>query len=415
MWSTRVDTCMDRDELQDWLRLTLTPGIGAEKTRRLLAAFGLPAQVLAQNHQALAEVVGPKLAQALHHPGPELQDAIDRTWQWLQTPKDHAVQPAVLTLGDPDYPASLLALEDPPPLIYLLGRMDLWRAARLNAGDGGHAFPSGAAVAVVGSRNPTPQGASHAQRFAHALAQAGVTVVSGLALGVDGAAHQGALEAQPAHPGLATLAVVGTGLDRVYPRQHRELAHRISEHGLLISEYPLGTPPLTANFPRRNRLIAGLSRATLVIEAALKSGSLITARLASEQGKDVMALPGSILSPQARGCHALIRQGARLVEAPDEVLEEIGWNATPRMSLAETASKNPKKIADNPAPARVTHQIDSENPLLRQMGHDPVSLDALVMRTGLNTAQLQTELLTLELEGQVLRLPGGRFQRAGLA
>lgn len=406
---------MDREELQSWLHLTLTPGVGAEKTRRLLAAFGLPALVLAQPHDALADVVGPKLAQALLHPAPELQDAVDRTWQWLHPPQENTVERAVLTLGDPDYPASFLALEDPPPLIYLLGRMDLWRAERARTSEGGYAFPSGSAVALVGSRNPTPQGVHHAQRFAQALAQAGVTVVSGLALGIDGAAHEGALAAQPAHPGLATLAVVGTGLDRVYPRQHRDLAHRICVHGLLISEYPLGTPPLTANFPRRNRLIAGLSRATLVIEAALKSGSLITARLASEQGKDVMALPGSILSPQARGCHALIRQGARLVEAPEDVLEEIGWGGTSPASAPKVKANNPENIANYQASTPTQAIFDSENPLLKQMGHDPVSLDALVMRTGLDAAQLQTELLTLELDGLVLRLPGARFQRAGQA
>lgn len=253
-------------------------------------------------------------------------------------------------------------------------------------------------VAVVGSRNPTPQGLFNAREFARALAQSGLTVVSGLALGVDGAAHEGALQgAATDRP--ATLAVVGTGLDRVYPRQHLELAHRVARHGFLVSEFSLGTPALAPNFPRRNRLIAGLSQATLVVEAALKSGSLVTARLASEQGREVLAIPGSIHAPQSRGCHALIKQGAKLVESAEDVLQELRAPAVGRNGVG------------CPAPAPVLPRGDEDAALLAQLGHDPVSLDALLARTGFDTATLQARLLELELAGAVARLPGGLFQR----
>lgn len=262
-------------------------------------------------------------------------------------------------------------------------------------------------MAIVGSRNPTPQGSANARQFARTLAAQGICVVSGLALGIDGAAHEGALDgAPPSAPGPATIAVIGTGIDRVYPRQHRDLAHRIAARGLIVSEYPLGTPPLPGNFPRRNRLIAGLSQGTLVVEAALQSGSLITARLASEQGKEVFAIPGSIHSPQSRGSHALIRQGAKLVETAQDVLEELRW---PQAVLAMT----------NEAAGAVSAPDDDLNhphqELLQALGADPVSLDALQARTGLQTATLQAQLLELELAGQVGRLPGGLFQRLGQA
>jgi len=221
-------------------------------------------------------------------------------------------------------------------------------------------------------------------------------VVSGLALGIDGAAHNGALEAGGGPHRLATVAVVGTGLDRVYPARHRDLAHRIAANGLIVSEYPLGTPPLNQNFPKRNRIIAGLSRGTLVVEAALRSGSLITARLAAEQGRDVFAIPGSIHSPQSRGCHALIRQGAKLVESVGDVLEEL------RLDVPASAGAQNGQ-AETPSAG--------ESGLLADLGFDPISLDALCARTGSGAAELQARLLELELEGQVARLPGGLFQR----
>ncbi len=272
---------MERDELAAWLRLTLTPGVGNATVRKLLAAFGLPQAVFAQSEQTLHQLVSAQQATALLDVPAGLETLAERTWHWLEETNGD-VQRRVATLGDAAYPVSLLHIEDPPLLLYLMGQLAL-------------PAPAPAAIAIVGSRNPTPQGESNARQFAHAFAQAGLTVISGLALGIDGAAHAGALEGAEAsghHDGhWATIAVVGTGLDRVYPGRHRDLAHRIAHHGLLISEYPLGTPPLSANFPKRNRIISGLSLGTLVVEAALKSGSLITARLASEQGKDIFAIP----------------------------------------------------------------------------------------------------------------------------
>lgn len=384
---------MEPDELAAWLRLQLTPGVGNDSARRLLAAFGLPQAIFAQSAAALRQVVTPAQASALAQQPDGLVAAIDAASQWLATPEDGLARRLVV-LGDAAYPPALLAIEDPPPMLWLLGQVQ-----RLEATDGG--WPA-AALALVGSRNPTPQGLHNAREFAHALCAANLAIVSGLALGVDGAAHEGALaaidEAAPARR-LATIAVVGTGLDRVYPRQHRELAHRIARHGLIVSEYPLGTPPLAANFPRRNRLIAGLSQGTLVVEAALQSGSLVTARLASEQGKEVFAIPGSIHSPLSRGAHALLRQGAKLVEVAQDVLEEL------RLPVATAP------VAASPGVQSRQPGGDDADGLLKALGADPVSLDVLQARTGLATELLQARLLELELDGLIGRLPGGLFQR----
>ncbi|HEX7865546.1 MAG TPA: DNA-processing protein DprA [Variovorax sp.] len=376
---------MERAELAGWLRLSLTPGIGDGAARRLLAAFGLPERIFAQPDAALREVVSHAQAEALTQPPAGLQAQIDLTWQWLHAGDDQVSRRAV-TLGDAGYPASLLEMADPPLMLYVLGASDF------------DLTQLGHSIAVVGSRNPTPQGATNARSFARALGEAGLPVVSGLALGVDGAAHLGALDAAGDAHRLATVAVVGTGLDRVYPARHRDLAHRITLQGLIVSELPLGTPPLTQNFPKRNRLIAGLARGTLVVEAALQSGSLITARLTSEQGKEVFAIPGSIHSPQSRGCHALIRQGAKLVESVSDILEELPPLQAPR-------------IAPSPAPNGASTASSAENPLLEALGHEPVSLDALGARTGWGAAALQAKMLELELDGHVARLPGGLFQR----
>jgi DNA processing protein len=383
---------MERDELAGWLRLHLTPGIGNSTARRLLAAFGLPAQIFAQTAAALGQVAGVQQTAALLQEPVELPALLETTWAWLQSdPQRHRV----LTLGDAAYPQSLLQMEDPPLLLYGMGAPAAWQADGLNA-------TLARCIAVVGSRNPTPQGIANARQFSLALAQAGWTVVSGLALGVDGAAHAGALDGASATP-LATVAVVGTGLDRVYPKQHRDLAHRIAQHGVLLSEYPLGTPPHAANFPRRNRIIAGLARGTLVVEAALQSGSLITARLAAEQGKEVFAIPGSIHSTQARGCHALIRQGAKLVECAQDILEELQTEPP-----SDSASNS---IAAHTDDTGANAEKESQNSLLQALGFDPVGLDALLARTGLDTPTLQVRLLELELQGQLGRLPGGLFQR----
>jgi DNA processing protein len=383
---------MERDELGAWLRLQLTPGVGNGSARRLLATFGLPANIFTQPIAALQQVVNATQALAIVQVPTELNSQLEVTWAWLQAEPGHR---HVLTLADPAYPQSLLNMEDPPLLLYAMGPPAIWEKGGIN-----HTVDR--AVAIVGSRNPTPQGAANARQFAVALTQAGLTVVSGMALGVDGSAHEGALEGSL--PGaLATIAVVGTGLDRVYPKQHRVLAHRIAQCGILLSEYPLGTPPLAANFPKRNRIIAGLSRGTLVVEAALQSGSLITARLATEQGKDVFAIPGSIHSTQARGCHALIKQGAKLVESAQDVLEEL--------QLAIPLEFATKKIAPYAATTGTNGLFGEDSPLLSALGFDATSLDTLQARTGLDTANLQAQLMALELDGEVARLPGGLFLR----
>ena len=396
VWSAHADPFVQREELADWLRLTLTPGVGNTTARQLLAAFGLPDQVFAQPVTALGEVCSARQAAALQREPAELQAQLEVTWDWLQQDPDRR---RILTLGDSAYPPSLLNMEDPPTLLYGMGSPHAWLQGGLAAG-------SARSVAVVGSRNPTPQGAANARQFAQSLAQAGLTVVSGLALGVDGAAHEGALEGAAVDQ-LATVAVVGTGLDRVYPKQHLNLAHRIAQRGVLLSEYPLGTPPLAANFPKRNRIISGLACGTLVVEAALQSGSLITARLAVEQGKDVFAIPGSIHSTQARGCHALIKQGAKLVECAQDILEEL--------HLAPTAISALDSVACDAASTGAEDGLDADSSLLSALGFDPVSLDALQARTGLDTASLQAHLMTLELQQRVARLPGGLFQRMAQA
>src|SRR5690606_15635816 len=305
----------------------------------------------------------------------------DRTLQWADEPGHH-----VLTLADPAYPQSLLTIADPPVLLYVTGD-----PARL-------AQP---ALAVVGARSATPGGCDNARAFARHLAGHGWCVVSGLAQGIDAAAHEGALQAGA--QGAGTVAVMGTGIDRVYPARHRDLAHQIAAHGARVSELPLGMGPLPHHFPRRNRLVAGLARGVLVVEAARQSGSLITARLAGESGREVFAIPGSIHSPLSRGCHALIRQGAKLVETAQDITDELG--AATRAGRAKASGVATPDEASGPGTAA------PESPLLRALGFDPLHLDALQARTGLDIATLNVQLLELELAGHVARLDGGRFQR----
>ena len=372
---------MDTEELRAWLRLALTPGVGNTTARKLLTAFGSAQAIFEQSSATLQQLGSDKLASSLRSEPPSLAAQLQTTTDWLKAGDDRRIA----VLGDTAYPAALLDIEDPPLMLYMLGTL---------ASQSDKAIKTIAnSLAIVGSRNPTPQGESNARQFARAFGGAGICVVSGLALGIDGAAHDGAMLG-----GGETIAVVGTGLDRVYPKKHLDLAHRIARQGMIISEFPLGTPPLTANFPKRNRIISGLSRGTLVVEAALQSGSLITARLAAEQGKEVFAIPGSIHSPQSRGCHALIKQGAKLVEVAQDVLEEL------RLVPAGSGAALEASEADEAVSAR-------DDPLLAALGFDPVSLDALQARTGLDTAHLQAGLLELELDGQVARLPGGLFQR----
>lgn len=364
---------MHAADTADWLRLTLIPGIGGETQRKLLAAFGLPQNIFAASRGTLRSVVGNKAADLLL--GADNGALVDAALAWAQLPGQQ-----ILTLADPAYPRSLLDIPDPPTLLYVRGS-----CAMLNR----------PALAVVGSRNATAQGAGNARAFAAALAAEGFAIVSGLALGIDAAAHRGALDAAG-----TTVAVIGTGADRLYPSRNRELAEEIVAKGAIISEFPLGTPAAAANFPRRNRLISGLARGVLVVEAALESGSLITARLAGEQGREVFAIPGSIHSPQARGCHHLLRQGAKLVETARDVLEELGESAGPAATPAAVASPAIGPIAS-----------DTGARILDLAGFDPVSFDELAGRAGLTADALSVILLRLELDGRVSSLPGGRYQR----
>jgi DNA processing protein len=367
---------MDVDELSAWLRLLETPKVGRESARKLLSSFGSPDAVLRASAAARCEVVSSSIAQALAAKPDTLDALVRATTTWLANSTADSPR-AIIALGDPRYPAQLLNSADPPLLLYTQGQTE-WLSA-----------PS---VAVVGSRNPTPQGIDNARQFAQHLSQAGLTVVSGLALGIDGAAHAGALP----HPG-RTIAVVGTGLDRVYPRGHRDLAHRIAQLGLIMSEYPIGSAPLPHHFPQRNRIIAGLAQGLLVVEATLQSGSLISARLALESSREVFAIPGSIHAPQSRGCHALLKQGAKLVESGQDILEELRWHQSA------------------PVPRSPDDPEESTDPVLLALGYDPVSLDALLARTGSSASAINTRLLELELQGHVARLPGQLFQRMALA
>lgn len=363
----------DFSDLSDWIRLEQTPGVGPAFAQRLLHRFGLPSAIFRAQPDELRSLVPPPVAQALlAPPSPSVSDLIKRTLAWMHEPGN-----VVLTLADAAYPQALLDIGDPPLVLYAKGRHELLNKL---------------AIAIVGSRNATRQGVMDAARFAESLTQAGWNVVSGLALGIDTAAHEGSLRAAGLQHAGSTVAVIGTGLDIVYPARNRDLSQRISEAGCLLSEYPLGTPATAANFPRRNRLISGLSRGVLVVEAAAHSGSLITARMALEQGRDVFAIPGSIHSPLSKGCHQLIKQGAKLVECAQDVLEEFGaWDMPPGGETL-TAAEEP-------------------DPILEALGFAPVHIDVLASDLKKNVADLINRLLQLEIEGRVEMLPGGLYRR----
>jgi DNA processing protein len=412
--STLNPKLLRREELSAWLRLCMTSGVGNQHARKLLTAFGLPQAIFAQPQLALKQVVSAAMAQALQVIPENFEAQLKTTWDWLEAgtldPVTGQNNRVFLTLADSRYPNSLLNIEDPPLVLYLQGHVDLiWQLDHkdpIQRGDLQGKSPYKHVkdgIAMVGSRNPTPQGLATAHVFAQSFTQAGLVVVSGLALGIDGAAHEGALEGRQNSDEGCTIAVIGTGLDRVYPSKHLALAHRIVEHGLMVSEFPLGTPPLPANFPKRNRIISALSLGTLVVEAAVKSGSLITARLANEQGKEVFAIPGSIHSTQSRGCHALLKQGAKLVESAQDVLEELRLQLTPPLVP-------PSKLLQTSHAATAIEDVEPDD-LVKSLGYDPVSLDALVARTGWHASTLQVRLMELELDGQVARLPGGLYQR----
>ncbi|HUL41425.1 MAG TPA: DNA-processing protein DprA [Burkholderiales bacterium] len=354
----------DKDT-ENWLALSLVPGLGNESCRKLLLAFKEPDAILRASHSQLARVVSSELAGSITQ-GAD-RSAILGALKWLEQDRN-----SLITIADDEYPRLLLQIPDPPLLFYVKGRRDL-----LN-------FPS---LAIVGSRNATPQGIANAESFARNLSDAGLTILSGLAVGIDAAAHRGGLNGAG-----SSIAVVGTGLDIVYPGRNRDLAYMLAERGALISEFPLGTPAIASNFPRRNRVISGMARGCLVVEAALSSGSLITARCALEQGREVFAIPGSIHSPLSKGCHALLKQGAKLAESVQDILEEIGW----------------QKAQDN----RVLVGREEETlPLLDHLGFDPCNIDTLCARSQLSPDAVTAILLKLELAGRVAALPGGLFQR----
>lgn len=361
----------DADSAAAWLRLTLIPGVGGAGQRALLKAFGSPAAIFEASAEALASVIGSDLARTARQTPTQAQ--IDAALDW-SADSGHTL----LTLDHPAYPAALFDLSDPPSLLYAHGALDVLA-------------PPG--LAVVGSRNATAGGLQTAERFARSLAEAGFSVISGLALGIDTAAHLGALAANPSG---RTVAVIGTGIDRVYPARNQGLAHRIvGEGGLILSEFPLATGVQAHHFPRRNRIIAALAKGVLVVEAAVESGSLITARLGGELGREVFAIPGSIHSPQSRGCHRLIREGAKLVESAQDIFEELP--PLERSSACENFSPLPL----------------SSHPLLDALGGDPVSLDLVLERSGLTADAALAMLFELELSGHVATLPGGRYQRLG--
>jgi DNA processing protein len=354
-----------------WLALHRTPGVGPITFARLLEQFGCPENVF--SNPAEAELVSSRTRSALLQPD---WQQIENDLRWFDSADRH-----IVTLHDSRYPELLKQIADPPSLLFVQGDVDLlsqWQ------------------IALVGSRNPSASGRDTAYEFGRYLAQGGITICSGLAMGIDAAAHKGALAVEG-----KTVAVIGTGLDRVYPAKHRELAHEIASTGAIVSEFALGTEPRAENFPRRNRIISGLSLGTLVVEAALQSGSLITARMAMEQGREVFAIPGSIHNPLARGCHQLIRQGAKLVENANDILEELG--ALAGVQSVENTDEPEQELSEN--------TDDDYQVLLNHLGYDPIQIDKLIERCGLTADAVSSMLLLLELQGKVESFAGGRYAR----
>ncbi|WP_240462089.1 DNA-processing protein DprA [Burkholderia sp. Nafp2/4-1b] len=400
--------------LRAWLQLAHAPGLSPAVLLALLDAFGSPAALLRASDQAIGAASSAAAARAVRASERDDLDArTDAALAWLDAPGN-----AIVALTDPCYPPRLRDLHDPPPLLYVKGRLELLHTR---------------ALAVVGSRHATPQGLADATRFAQALSDAGLAIVSGLALGIDGAAHRGGLDGRA-----GTIAVIATGADLVYPARHRPLAHEIAARGAIVSEWPLGTPARASHFPQRNRLIAALALGALVVEAAPRSGSLITARLANELGRDVFAMPGSIHAPLAQGCHALIRDGAKLTATPLDVLEEYGLDE-PARHVSHAAAADPRSCPDNGDAAGTTGQrprehvakedfaipaageaarterappdSPAERSVLAALGYGPVTYEWLAEHSGLADDVLHRALLALELAGRVASVPGGRFAR----
>lgn len=355
-------------EWQFWLKLLSISGLGNRTVTKLLQHFGRPSEILCADTAQLATLVTSPIAQALKAKStPEQELLLASTASWLEADDAH-----IIYLGHPAYPELLLEIPDPPLMLYVKGKIEYLKREM---------------IAVVGSRNASVQGKEHAQSFAKSLSESRWCISSGLAAGIDAAAHTGGLQGTG-----GTVAVIGTGIDKVYPARHRDLAHRIVEHGCIVSEYHIGTPAVASNFPRRNRIISGLAKGVLVVEAADKSGSLITARVAAEQGREVFAIPGSIHSPLARGCHLLIKQGAKLVECASDILEELTYS----LPVQEPKIETRPKMSDD---------------LLAQMGYDPISFEILLERCAMDSANLSARIFDLELEGMIEMLPGGKLRR----
>jgi DNA processing protein len=366
------------DSLRYWLALLHAPGVGTMRFLRILEHTTDLPRFFADRGDISDELsITPKLRRYLGKPD---WRAADNALEWAQDPDCH-----ILNLHDPRYPSLLKEIPDPPPLLFVRGDASFLQQAQL---------------AIVGSRNPSAGGKQLAHDFAATLSRHGLLITSGLALGIDAASHQGALDARG-----ETIAVAGTGLDRIYPARHRELGHAIVAQGALVSEFPPGTPPIASNFPRRNRIISGMSLGTLVVEAALKSGSLITARLAAEQGREVFAVPGSIHNPLAKGCHAIIQQGAKLTMEVGDILEELGPLAD--FLFQQTQHTENHLSSDQTA---CDHPSRPQSPLLENMGFEPISIDELVERSGLTAEAVSAMLLTMELQG-IVTSSGGMYSR----
>lgn len=359
-------------EEEAWLRLKCIPGLGNAGMLRLLQGLHTPAAILSASYATLTSFVSATQAKNILAVQEDMAEEVERHLTWLQAPHHH-----MITLADEDYPKGLLELPDPPVILF---------------GKGDRKYLQRYAIAMIGSRYPTEQGMQHAREFAKALSHMALSIISGLATGIDSASHQGALLGEG-----KTIAVVGTGLDIVYPASNRVLAQTIVKEGLILSEFNLGVAPRPAHFPARNRLIAALSQGCIVVEAALKSGSLITARQTLELGREVFAIPGSIHSPLSKGCHALIKSGAKLIESVEDILTELnltfGSVARPEFNAVE-------KTVD-----------PEQQKLLLKMGYDPISIDDLAFRMNLGVETVSALLLVLEMEGKVICLPDGRYQR----
>lgn len=390
---------MTETERFAWVQLAFTPYIGAESFTQLIehcgsaeAALKAPAALVAQLGR-----YGKQAAAAWHDTG-KAKTACETAFNWEKQPDCR-----LLLSCDEDFPIRLKEGLTPPPVLFVRGNADLLRQA---------------SVGIVGSRHATPQAMRIAGDFGRALSEQNIPVISGMAAGIDTAAHHGALQGAG-----STIAVWGTGIDRIYPQSNQKLAYQIAEQGVIVSEFPLGTRPLAGNFPRRNRLIAGLAQAVLVVEAALESGSLITARLAGEMGREVMAIPGSIDNPHSKGCHKLIKEGAKLVECLDDILSEcpellqksIESSGSTQLPTKLSTRKRANVSRENKQPALVEmlqQTVAAEgNSLLAMMGYDPIHPDLLAEKCKLATDEIYAQLMELELDGMVVAMPGGRFQR----